>query len=118
MYRNVSFGNIKKCPNVNCRAIFYKDCFKGYLPHSPLSIYAIIRCPSCRYTFQISQMIGMIHDYIESLPERKEIPNSITIFSSEDQDSFRKELFEDDNPLWNLYDGFTPKNVVLPPEAV
>jgi hypothetical protein len=63
-------------------------------------------------------MINMIHEYVESLPEREETHNSITIFSLKDQESFRKELFEDDNPLWNLYDGFVPQNVVLPPDAV
>ena len=118
MYKSQSYGCITKCPNRNCRAVFFKDSFKGYLPKDCLSVYAVLRCPVCRDCFLRAQMINMIHDYVESLPVREIIPNRITIFTNEDQETFRQELFSDDNPLWNLYDGFIPGASTLPEDTV
>lgn len=116
MYRSAVFGKPKNCPNRTCRANFYRDSHKGWLPKSELEVYAVMRCPSCRDTFCITQMINMVHEYKESLPVR-ELPRSkITIFDSKDQGSFREELFSSDNPLTNLYDGYFPGATDLPDE--
>lgn len=108
MYKSNVFGMPTKCPNRNCRAEFFKDSHKGWLPKSELEVYAVMRCPSCRDTFMVSQMLSMVHEYKESLPERKVIPNKVTIFSERDQENFRTELFSDDNPLNTLFDGYYP----------
>ena len=108
MFKSVVFGQPNKCPNRNCRAVFYKDCHKGWLPKTELEVYAVMRCFSCRDTFLVAQMINMVHDYKEDLPEREIQKNVIKIFTNEDQETFRKELFADDNPLWILYDGYYP----------
>lgn len=108
MYRHTIFGKIMKCPNRNCRSLFYNDSHKGWLPKSELEVFAIMRCPACRDTFKIAQMINQVHDYKASLPVREIIDNKITIFCENDQEIFRKELFSDDNPLNSLYDGWYP----------
>lgn len=108
MFKSVVYGQPTKCPNRNCRAIFYKDSHKGWLPKSELEIYAVMRCPVCKDTFLVSQMLNMVHDYKRNLPERTLVKNKIKIFSEKDKDSFRQELFADDNPLWSLYDGYYP----------
>jgi hypothetical protein len=108
MYKSIFFGMPQKCPNRNCRSIFYRDSHKGFLPKNEIEIYAVMRCPSCKDTFLISQMLHMVHEYKMTLPERTVEKNSITIFTSEDEMVFRKELFSDDNPLWSLYDGYYP----------
>ena len=108
MFRSVIFGEPRKCPNRNCKAIFYKDSHKGWLPKSEIEIFAIMRCPVCKDTFMIAQMLNQVHSYKENLPERDLPKNKIEIFSIQDQETFRKELFSEDNPLWNLYDGYYP----------
>lgn len=117
MYKSVVYGQPSKCPNRNCRAVFYKDCHKGWLPKSELEIFAVMRCSVCRDTFLVSQMINMVHDYKHELPERMIEKNKIEIFTENDQTVFRKELFADDNPLWTLYDGYYP-GASDPPEPV
>ena len=117
MFKSVVFGMPSKCPNRNCHAIFYKDCHKGWLPKSELEIFAIMRCSACRDTFAIAQMIHMVHEYKQNLPEREVVKNQITIFTEKDQETFRKELFSDDNPLWNLYDGYFPGALDLPEDV-
>lgn len=108
MFRTVVFGQPSKCPNRNCKAVFYKDSHKGWLPKSELEVYAVMRCPACRDTFVIAQMLNQVHSYKEGLPERVVTNNKINIFTDNDQQVFRQELFSEDNPLWNLYDGFFP----------
>ena len=117
MFKSVVYGQPTKCVNRNCRALFYRDSHKGYLPKSELEIYAVLRCPVCRDTFMVSQMINMVHEYKESLPVREIHPNKITIFTTEDQKTFRNELFKEDNPLFNLYDGYYPGAADLPPDS-
>jgi hypothetical protein len=118
MFRSSVLGAPTKCPNRNCRSLFYKDSHKGWLPKSELEVYAVMRCPSCRDTFMVSQMINMVHEYKENLPERKLDKNQVTIFSSKDQENFRTELFSDDNPLATLYDGYFPGASEPPDENV
>lgn len=108
MFRSVILGSPTKCPNRNCRSLFYKDSHKGWLPKSELEVYAVMRCPACRDTFLVSQMINMVHEYKENLPEREIPKNKIKIFTKDDQLVFREELFSDENPLNNLYDGYYP----------
>ncbi len=114
MYRSIIYGDVKKCPNRNCRATFYRDSHKGWLPKSELEVYAVMRCPVCRDTFCVVQMIGMVHDYKESLPERALPRQQITVFSHEDQAAFRHELYAIDNPLFGLYDGYYPGAADVP----
>ena len=118
MFKSSVVGAPQKCPNRHCRSIFYKDSHKGWLPKSELEVYAVMRCASCRDTFMVIQMINMVHEYKENLPERKVEKNKITIFSNEDQESFRTELFSDDNPLSLLYDGYFPGASEPPDETV
>jgi hypothetical protein len=118
MYKSSVFGMPLKCPNRQCRAEFFKDSHKGWLPKSELEIYAVMRCPSCRDTFMVSQMLNMVHEYKESLPEREIIKNKKTIFSDSDKEFFRTELFADDNPLTTLFDGYYPGASEPPDENV
>ena len=118
MFKSSVVGAPTKCPNRHCRSIFFKDSHKGWLPKSELEVYAVMRCPSCRDTFMVSQMINMVHEYKENLPERKKEKNKITVFSTEDQNSFRAELFSDDNPLSTLYDGYYPGATDVPDDDV
>ena len=118
MFRSAIYGQPTKCPNRNCRAVFYKDCHKGWLPKSELEVYSVLRCTVCRDTFMVSQMINMVHEYKETLPEREVKINKISIFTNEDQEHFRKELFADDNPLWNLHDGYYHGAANPPEESV
>jgi hypothetical protein len=108
MYRSAIYGMPTRCVNRNCRASFYRDCHKGWLPKSELEVYAIMKCHVCRDVFMVAQMINMVHEYKENLPEREEKPNEIKIFTDLDQIEFRKELYSDENPLFNLYDGYYP----------
>jgi|APCry1669189534_1035231.scaffolds.fasta_scaffold14803_3 hypothetical protein len=108
MFKSSVFGMPQKCPNRNCRAEFFRDSHKGWLPKSELEVYAVMRCPSCRDTFMVAQMINMVHEYKENLPERKLPKNETVIFNDMDKESFRTELFSDDNPLTTLYDGYFP----------
>lgn len=117
MYKSVVYGQPTKCPNRNCRALFYKDCHKGWLPKSELEIFAVMRCSVCRDTFLVSQMLNMVHDYKHELPEREVSKNKVEIFTEKDQTVFRRQLFADDNPLWSLYDGYYP-GASEPPEDV
>lgn len=59
-------------------------------------------------------MLNQVHEYKESLPDKPVIPNKITIFTTKDQETFRKELYEDSNPLFTLLDGNFPG--IIPPE--
>jgi hypothetical protein len=60
----------------------------------------------------------MAYEYLESLPERETKLNEITIFTDDDQNTFRKELYADDNPLWILYDSISTPNSIPPDENV
>jgi hypothetical protein len=108
MFNSVVVGAPRKCPNRSCRAEFFQDSHKGFLPKSELEAYAVMRCPVCRDQFMVIQMLNMVYDYKASLPTRVLPKNEITIFSNEDGDHFRTELYADDNPLWHLYDGYFP----------
>jgi len=108
MFKSVIFGAPMKCPNRTCRADFWQDCHLGWLPKSELEVYAIMKCTICRDRFMVAQMVNMVHDYKASLPMRDLPKNQITIFNTKDQEAFRKELYQDDNPLFNLYDGYYP----------
>jgi hypothetical protein len=110
MFKAVIYGKPIKCPNRICKALFYRDCHKGWLPKTELEIYAVMRCNSCRDTFLVTQMLSMVHEYKENLPIREDTGevNKIELFTTEDQEVFRRELFSDGNPLWNLYDGYYP----------
>jgi hypothetical protein len=108
MFKSTVFGQPSKCPNRNCRTVFYSDSHLGWLPKSELEIYAVMRCTGCRDTFLVAQMLHQVHEYKELLPKRKRVPNKITIFSEEDKETFRKELYSSENPLWILYDGQYP----------
>ena len=114
MFKSVVFGAPTKCPNRTCRAEFFKDCHLGWLPKSELEVFAIMKCSSCRDRFMVAQMINMVHDYKENLPVRETPQNKITIFTEKDREVFRQELFSDDNPLFNLFDGYYPGAADLP----
>ena len=114
MFKSVIFGAPKNCPNRNCRAKFYRDSHKGYLPKSELEVYTIMRCPVCRDTFMVTQMLHMVHDYKLDLPERTLPKNKVEIFTTDDQEEFRRQLYEDDNPLNNLYNGYVPGSTDTP----
>lgn len=114
MFNSVIVGFPKKCPNRNCRAEFFQDSHKGFLPKTEIEVYAVMRCPVCRDTFAIVQMLNMVYDYKASLPTRTLPKNKITVFNNEDNETFRSELYSDDNPLWNLYDGYYPGSTETP----
>jgi hypothetical protein len=66
----------------------------------------------------VTQMLNMVHEYRDNLPERTVVKNQVTIFNDGDQESFRTELFSDDNPLTTLFDGYYPGAADIPDENV
>jgi hypothetical protein len=83
------------------------------LPKSEVEVYAIMRCPKCKDTFAVVQLISMAHEYRNDLPsDQTKISKGGPITKSETL-SFRKKL-ENKDALKELFEGYKPGGSVLP----
>ena len=57
MFHQTIVGKPKCCLNRNCRSPFYKESHLGWLPKSEVEVYTIMRCPKCKDTFAVVQLI-------------------------------------------------------------
>lgn len=91
-------GMPRKCLNRICDGIFTRGSHLGYLMHSELDVFAVMRCPSCRDTFMINQPISMAHEYYERLPKNnKEAVKNGQPITVEEMRNFRKKLADTKN---------------------
>jgi len=113
MFHQTIVGKPKHCLNRNCKTPFTKNSHLGWLPKSEVEVYAIMRCPNCKDTFAVVQLISMAHEYRNDLPaDQTKISKTGPITKSETL-SFRKKL-ENKDALKELYEGYKPGGTVLP----
>lgn len=117
MFNQTIFGMPRKCPNRTCRHPFYKESHLGWLPKSEVEAFAVMRCPKCKDTFMVVQLMSMVHEYKEKLPKdpkkaaiKLEGPITLAEISR-----IRKRL-ETENPLPSLFEGLKP-GASNPPET-
>ena len=109
-------GKPKSCLNRNCRAPFYKESHLGWLPKSEVEAYTIMRCPKCKDTFAVIQLMSMVYEYKSSLPKdpnNEFVPSSIT---SSEINNFRKKLDDETDALKKIFEGLYPGGSLFDPE--
>ena len=116
MFHQTIVGKPKCCLNRNCKAQFTKASHLGWLPKSEVEVHAIMRCPKCKDTFAVTQLMSMAHDYRSNLPkdESKLSPNG-PITKKETLD-FKRKLDNKDS-LKELMEGYVPGGTVLPEDS-
>lgn len=68
------------------------------MPKSEVEVYAIMRCPKCKDTFAVVQLISMAEDYKAALPkDQNQLPPTSPITKNEVL-NIRKKL-ESKDPL-------------------
>jgi len=107
MFNQVIFGMPKRCANRNCRHPFYQESHLGWLPKNEVEAFAIMRCPKCKDTFKVTQMLSMVHGYKENLPRDPRIVKLESPITTKEIEKMRKKL-ETGNPLKTLYPGYKP----------
>lgn len=117
MYHQTIFGMPRRCPNRTCRHPFYKESHLGWLPKSEVQALAIMRCPKCRDTFAVVQLLSMVHEYKEKLPAD---PRNISLMEGPitlaEVNRMRKKLDTEPNPLSLLFEGRKP-GASTPPDG-
>ena len=91
MFHQTIIGKPKCCLNRNCKTQFTKSSHLGWLPKSEVEVYAIMRCPKCKDTFAVVQLISMAHDYRNDLPADQTKISKEKIISI--VENFRPEVF-------------------------
>ena len=115
MFHQTIVGKPKCCLNRNCKHPFYKESHLGWMPKSEVEVYAIMRCPKCKDTFAVVQLISMAEGYRSALPkDQTQIPPTAPISKNEVL-SIRKKLDGKDS-LKTLLEGYKPGGTVLPDE--
>lgn len=96
-------GKPNKCCNRTCKAKFFKDSFRGYMPKTPTEVYTIMQCPACKDQFAILQFVSMAKDYISELPQRPKT-NKLNVkeITIDEVASIKKTLDGDENILTSL----------------
>jgi hypothetical protein len=85
------------------------------MPKSEVEVYAIMRCPKCKDTFAVVQLISMAEGYRSALPkDQTQIPPTAPITKNEVL-NIRKKLDGKDS-LKTLLEGYKPGGTVLPDE--
>ena len=113
MFHQTIVGKPKCCLNRNCKHPFYKESHLGWMPKSEVEVYAIMRCPKCKDTFAVVQLISMAENYRAALPkDQSQIPSPSPI-SKNEVVTMRKKLDNKDS-LKTLLEGFKPGGSVLP----
>ena len=113
MFHQTIVGKPKCCLNRNCKSQFSKTSHLGWLPKSEVEVYAIMRCPKCKDTFAVVQLISMAHDYKASLPTDENSKSATGPITKKETLNFRKKL-ENKDALKELYEGYNPGGTVLP----
>ena len=113
MFHQTIVGKPKCCLNRNCKSQFSKTSHLGWLPKSEVEVYAIMRCPKCKDTFAVVQLISMAHDYKTSLPTDENSKSATGPITKKETLNFRKKL-ENKDALKELYEGYKPGGTVLP----
>jgi hypothetical protein len=112
MFHQTIVGKPKHCLNRNCKTPFFKESHLGWLPKSEVEVYAIMRCPKCKDTFAVVQLISMAHDYKSALPrDNSQLPLSGPI-SKNELSTFKKKL-ESKDSLKSLLEGYKPGGSIL-----
>ena len=115
MFHQTIVGKPKHCLNRNCKTPFTKHSHLGWLPKSEVEVYAIMRCPKCKDTFAVVQLISMAEDYKSALPkDQNQLPSTSPISKNEVL-NIRKKL-ESKDSLKTLMEGMKPGGTVLPEE--
>jgi hypothetical protein len=108
-------GKPKSCLNRNCHHPFYKESHLGWLPKSEVEAYAIIRCPKCKDTFAVVQLMSMVYEYKNSLPKDPNNEFNPSSISSTEINNFRKKL-DDSDALKKIFEGLYPGGSLFDPE--
>ncbi len=115
MFHQTIVGKPKCCLNRNCKTQFTRNSHLGWLPKSEVEVYAIMRCPKCKDTFAVVQLISIAEDYKTALPkDQNQTPLTSPITKNEVL-SVRKKL-DGKDPLKTLMEGLKPGGTVLPEE--
>ena len=118
MFHQTIYGTPRCCPNRLCRHEFYRESHLGWMPKSEVEAYAIMRCPKCKYTFAVVQLLSMVHSYMERLPpdpkksHKRHISKPIT---TKEINRVRKKM-DSENVFTSLNDGMKP-GASPPPEV-
>jgi hypothetical protein len=115
MFHQTIVGKPKYCLNRNCKHPFFKESHLGWLPKSEVEVYSIMRCPNCKDTFAVVQLISMAHDYKSNLPSDPSQVHPGGNISKKEILTFRKKLQSKDS-LKTLLEGYKPGGSVLPEE--
>lgn len=117
MYRQSIYGMPTKCLNRSCKHVFYKNSHLGWTPKSETEVYVVMRCPKCKDTFLISQMINMVYEYLGNLPEdpSKKIITKLGPITANEIGKI-KEYLHDPGILQSLNDGSKPGASIFPTE--
>lgn len=117
MFHQTIVGKPKHCLNRNCKHPFFKESHLGWLPKSEVEVYTIMRCPACKDTFAVIQLISMAHEYKSKLPlDPSQVPPT-TAISKKEISAMRKKL-QDKDSLKSLLEGYKPNGSILPDEDV
>lgn len=116
MYRQSIFGIPRKCLNRACRQEFYKQSHLGWLPKSETEVFSVMRCPKCKDTFLISQIISSVYEYKDNLPNDPldHIKLDRSPISQSELDKVKQAL-ESTDVLKSLYEGYKPGAANPPP---
>ena len=117
MFHQTIVGKPKNCLNRNCKHPFFKESHLGWLPKSEVEVYTIMRCPACKDTFAVIQLISMAHEYKQKLPADPSQVPSTTAISKKEISNMRKKL-QDKDALKSLLEGYKPNGSILPEEDV
>ena len=113
MFHQTIVGKPKHCLNRNCKHPFFKESHLGWLPKSEVEVYTIMRCPECKDTFAVIQLISMAHEYKSKLPlDPSQVPPT-TAISKKEILAMRKKLQNKDS-LKSLLEGYKPNGSILP----
>lgn len=93
-------GSPRACLNRNCKDKFTKDSHLGYLMHSEMNVYAVMRCLKCCDTFLVCQHVSQAYEYYDRLPkDKKSLVDSQKPITISEMKKVRKHLESAINPL-------------------
>ena len=115
MFHQTIVGKPKHCLNRNCKHPFFKESHLGWLPKSEVEVYTIMRCPSCKDTFAVIQLISMAHEYKSALPLDPTQISPTSSITKKEITQMRKKL-QDKDSLKTLLEGLKPGGSILPKE--
>ena len=115
MFHQTIVGKPKHCLNRNCKHPFFKESHLGWLPKSEVEVYAIMRCPKCKDTFAVVQLISMVHEYKQNLPLDPSQSAPTSLITKKEISIMRKKLQNKDS-LKALLEGYKPGGSIISDE--